>query len=157
LKQKTLLLMPQTQLDWQVACTGAQLSELSLVTDMSLAPAIMALIENAARASSETCAQARVDIHIEVAPDTGQIYLQIRDYGPGISPRLLPQLGTLLIESPRGLGVALLLSHASLERLGAELVLANHPEGGTVAQVRFKAVCGGAPLDKHAQALGSAA
>ncbi|MCD8559569.1 MAG: sensor histidine kinase, partial [Shewanella xiamenensis] len=36
-----------------------------------------------------------------------------------------------------GLGVALLLSHASLERLGAELILANHPQGGTVAQIRF--------------------
>lgn len=33
--------------------------------------------------------------------------------------------------------MALLLSHASLERLGAELILANHPQGGTVAQIRF--------------------
>ncbi|MGL5397973.1 MAG: ATP-binding protein, partial [Shewanella sp.] len=59
------------------------------------------------------------------------------DYGAGIAPSLLPQLGTLLIESPKGLGVALLLSHASLERLGAELILASHPQGGTVAQIRF--------------------
>ena len=117
--------------------TAEKLAERSILTDMSLTPAIMALIENAARASTETLGSAQVDISVDIAPSEDQIYLQIRDYGAGIAPALLPQLGTLLIESPKGLGIALLLSHASLNRLGAELILANHPQGGTVAQIRF--------------------
>lgn len=129
--------MPQTELNWLITCAPQQLEEQQILTDMSLTPAIMALIENAARASAETLGVAQVDISLDSAPREGQIYLQIRDYGAGIAPSLLPQLGTLLIESPKGLGVALLLSHASLERLGAELILANHPQGGTVAQIRF--------------------
>jgi len=137
LKQKTLLLMPQTEIQWLMTCTAEKLAERSILTDMSLTPAIMALIENAARASTETLGTAQVDISVDIAPSEDQIYLQIRDYGTGIAPALLPQLGTLLIESPKGLGIALLLSHASLNRLGAELILANHPQGGTVAQIRF--------------------
>lgn len=137
LKQKTLLLMPQTELTWSSTCAPEALSGMRILTDMSLTPAIMALIENAARASSETIGAARVDIGLDIGSTDGLFYLQIRDFGAGIAPSLLPQLGTLLIESPKGLGVALLLSHASLERLGAELILANHPQGGTVAQVRF--------------------
>lgn len=137
LKQKTLLLMPQTEIQWLMTCTAEKLAERSILTDMSLTPAIMALIENAARASTETLGTAQVDISVDIAPSEDQIYLQIRDYGAGIAPALLPQLGTLLIESPKGLGIALLLSHASLNRLGAELILANHPQGGTVAQIRF--------------------
>lgn len=137
LKQKTLLLMPQTEIQWLMTCTAEKLAKRSILTDMSLTPAIMALIENAARASTETLGTAQVDISVDIAPSEDQIYLQIRDYGAGIAPALLPQLGTLLIESPKGLGIALLLSHASLNRLGAELILANHPQGGTVAQIRF--------------------
>ena len=137
LKQKILLLMPQTELNWLINCAPEQLSELSILTDMSLTPAIMALIENAARASVETINIPQVDIGLDIAPNVDQLYLQIRDYGAGITPSLMPQLGTLLVQSPKGLGAALLLSHASLERLGAELILANHPQGGTVAQIRF--------------------
>ncbi|EGM68562.1 sensor histidine kinase [Shewanella sp. HN-41] len=137
LKQKTLLLMPQTEIHWLMTCAFDKLAGQNILTDMSLTPAIMALIENAARASTETLGTAQVDISLDIAPREDQIYLQIRDYGTGIAPALLPQLGTLLIESPKGLGIALLLSHASLNRLGAELILANHPQGGTVAQIRF--------------------
>jgi two-component system sensor histidine kinase RegB len=149
LKQKTLLLMPQTELNWLITCMPEQLAEQSILTDMSLTPAIMALIENAARASAETIGAPQVDISLDIAPNEEQIYLQIRDYGTGIAPDLLPQLGTLLIESPKGLGVALLLSHASLERLGAELILANHPQGGTVAQIRFTILRELAPSVSH--------
>ncbi|MCU8001117.1 sensor histidine kinase [Shewanella sp. SM95] len=149
LKQKTLLLMPQTELNWLITCMPEQLAEQSILTDMSLTPAIMALIENAARASAETLGAPQVDISVDIAPSEEQIYLQIRDYGTGIAPDLLPQLGTLLIESPKGLGVALLLSHASLERLDAELILANHPQGGTVAQIRFTILRELAPSVSH--------
>ncbi|MGL4713383.1 MAG: sensor histidine kinase [Shewanella sp.] len=137
LKQQTLLLMPQTQLSGLKTCVPLHLAQQSILTDMSLTPAIMALIENAARASAEATGVPRVEISVDTAPGNDQIYLQIRDYGAGIAPDLLPQLGTLLVENPKGLGVALLLSHASLGRLGAELILANHPQRGTVAQIRF--------------------
>lgn len=150
LKQKTSLLMPHTELNWQIACPPSQLTGLHILTDMSLAPAIMALIENAARASAETLGVAQVDISVDSEPNEGLLYVRIRDYGAGIALSLLPQLGTLLVESPKGLGVALLLSHASLERLGAQLVLANHPQGGTVAQICFTVLVDPKTLDKTA-------
>ncbi|QYJ78505.1 sensor histidine kinase [Shewanella acanthi] len=136
LKLKTQLLMPQAELHWQQV-HHELLKQHVVMADMSLMPAIMALIENAARASSESIGTAKVDLNFEIVANESHCYLQVRDYGVGIAPELLPQLGSLLIENPKGLGMALLLSHSSFERLGVELILANHPQGGTLAQIRF--------------------
>ncbi|MCH1930215.1 ATP-binding protein [Shewanella sp. A25] len=136
LKLKTQLLMPQAELHWQQV-DHELLKQHVVMGDMSLMPAIMALIENAARASSESIGTAKVDLNFEIVANESHCYLQVRDYGVGIAPELLPQLGSLLIENPKGLGMALLLSHSSFERLGAELILTNHPQGGTLAQIRF--------------------
>ena len=86
LKQKTQLLMPQTELNWLITCEPKLLEEKQILTDMSLTPAIMALIENAARASVETIGTSQVDISVDCSPSEGQVYLQIRDYGAGIAP-----------------------------------------------------------------------
>lgn len=139
LEQKILLLMPQTQLNWQIDAKVAD-TQLLLLTDMSLAPAIMAVVENAARASQVHIGSAKVDIRVTRDEIKPQLLLQIRDFGAGISPRLLPQLGTELVSSSQGLGMGLVLSHASLERIGARLILSAHPEGGTVALLHLPLV-----------------
>lgn len=139
LEQKILLLMPQTQLNWQLEATVAD-TQLHLLTDMSLTPAIMAVVENAARASQAQIGSAKVDMRVTRDEIKPQLVLQIRDFGVGISPSLLPQLGTELVNSSQGLGMGLVLSHASLERIGARLILSAHPEGGTVALLHLPLV-----------------
>ncbi|MCF1428860.1 MAG: ATP-binding protein [Shewanella sp.] len=139
LRQKILLLMPVTELDWQDRLVDID-PVARVQADMNLIPALMALVENAAGASQEQTASSRVSITLEVLDSV--LRVRVRDFGAGINTKLLEQLGTSLISSPKGMGVALLLSHASFERLGASLTLSNHPECGTVAEVNLP-LCGG--------------
>ncbi|MGI2259947.1 sensor histidine kinase [Shewanella sp. GXUN23E] len=139
LRQKILLLMPATELDWQERL--AQVDPAARVqADMNLIPALMALVENAAGASQEQIASSKVSVTLEVQDSALQV--RVRDFGAGIDTRVLGQLGSSLISSPKGMGMALLLSHASFERLGASLTLSNHPECGSVAEVSLP-LCGG--------------
>ena len=135
LKQKVLLLMPNISLEWQLAPPSMPYDQLSLATDMSLIPAIMTLIDNAARASLEAQGEAKVVVTVSCEPSSAQLLIRVRDFGSGIDVHLLEQLGHKLVQSPTGMGVALMVSHASFERLGGQLILANHNDGGTVAQV----------------------
>ncbi|MCL2912336.1 ATP-binding protein [Shewanella corallii] len=134
LRQKILLLMPTTQLDWQVALSADDASA-KVLMDMNLVPALMALVENASASTLESRGDAKVSVTFERHEQ--ELLVRVRDYGGGIDSELMSQLGSSLISSPKGMGMALLLSHASFERLGACLTLSNHPEGGSVAEVRL--------------------
>jgi two-component system sensor histidine kinase RegB len=134
LQHSCLLFMPQAQIHWPDAI-ASHLAEKELNTDPSVVPALMALIENGLRASMEHIELAKVSVEVALLPADQGIGLRIRDFGQGIAPSLLAQLGNRLVQSPKGLGAALLLSHASFERLGGQLILAHHPQGGTVAQI----------------------
>jgi two-component system sensor histidine kinase RegB len=61
--------------------------------------------------------------------------MTIRDYGVGIATHLLQTLGSNMVKSPKGMGIAVLLSHTSFERLGGKLYLKPHSECGTEAIV----------------------
>ncbi|NMH65885.1 ATP-binding protein [Shewanella salipaludis] len=135
LRQKILLLMPQTRVDWLLDAEADALARICILTDMSLIPAIMALLENAVRANLEHAVDAEVHLSVRYSRPQRQLCIGIRDFGPGIAPELLAQLGSSLVRNPKGMGAALLLSHASLERLGGKLLMGNHPEGGTVAEI----------------------
>jgi two-component system sensor histidine kinase RegB len=134
LQHSCLLFMPQAHIHWPDAI-ASHLAEKELNTDPSVVPALMALIENGLRASMEHIELAKVSVEVALLPAGQGIGLRIRDFGQGIAPSLLAQLGNRLVQSPKGLGAALLLSHASFERLGGQLILAHHPQGGTVAQI----------------------
>lgn len=138
LTHKTLLFMPQAEIIWPQQLTQA-LNDASLNTDPSVLPALMSLIENGLRASVEQTNCTKVvltaDWSLDTEGKTKGVNLSVRDFGKGISAQLLAQLGNRLVQSPKGLGAALLLSHASFERIGGQLILAHHPDGGTVAQI----------------------
>lgn len=136
LEHSCLLFMPQAQISWPEAI-DVSLAEIELNTDPSVIPALMALIENGIRASMDEINAPTVTLGLDLLPSELGISLRIRDFGQGIAPALLAQLGNRLVQSPKGLGAALLLSHASFEHLGGQLMLAHHPQGGTVAEVRF--------------------
>ncbi|GAA0357733.1 HAMP domain-containing sensor histidine kinase [Bowmanella denitrificans] len=110
----------------------AEQNNLAVRADTTLLPALLNLIQNAVQASRRNHQQS---IQLCSQVNGQQLTLQIRDYGRGLPPQNLLALGASLVESEQGLGMGVLLSHATLERLGAQLKLYNHKEGGAVAEV----------------------
>ncbi len=111
-----------------------ELSELqpqgiSVMADAALLPAIINLINNAVRATKANNTQ-KISLTSRVNDANWQFI--IRDYGLGFTLEKLKQLGVKPVSSEQGLGMAVLLSHASLERLGGKLALTNHHQGGAL-------------------------
>ena len=97
---------------------------------------LLNLLNNAAEASPE---QVEVTIHW----DERSLYLDIRDYGPGLSPEQIEKMGKPIpSDKPGGLGLGLFLTHSSLNRHGGRVSLSN-ADGGLLTSVvlPLKAVC----------------
>lgn len=98
-------------------------------TDATLEQALINLLNNAAEASPQG---------IEVAitrPVSGEMHFAIRDFGAGIQLSA-GQLGKPFVSTRgEGRGLGLFLSRAAIERLGGQVKLESHPEGGTVTTV----------------------
>ncbi|MCL1056724.1 HAMP domain-containing histidine kinase [Shewanella gelidimarina] len=139
LEQQVLLLMPEVQLELTLFDieTLKQHGSTSVLSDASLLPAVMSLVENAASASLAETGDERVTVSAMIAPQSQRLCISVRDYGIGISKAMRAQVGHQLIESEQGMGMALLLSHASFERLGGRLLLGSTASGGTIAEVSF--------------------
>ncbi len=100
--------------------------------DGSLIPAVVNVINNAVIASGAMNSN-QVDI---ASVETQQTWcLTVRDFGSGFKPAQFSELGNLPQPSEKGFGMAIMLSNASLERLGGKLALTNHQQGG--AQVEM--------------------
>ncbi|MBU2871157.1 HAMP domain-containing sensor histidine kinase [Colwellia sp. E2M01] len=98
-------------------------------TDAALLPAILNLINNAIRASKANNSNT-LSLSSEINDLNWQ--LTIRDYGKGFTLATLNELGVKPVNSEQGFGMAVFLSHASLERLGGKLALTNHQDGGAL-------------------------
>jgi len=97
--------------------------------DAALLPAILNLINNAVRASQMNQSDS-ISLTSQITNNNWQFI--IRDYGTGFTVDKLRQLGSKPVSSEQGLGMAVFLSHASLERLGGKLALTNHFQGGAL-------------------------
>ncbi|MNF59826.1 Sensor protein CpxA [compost metagenome] len=68
-----------------------------------------------------------------------RMVVSVRDYGPGVQPEHLAQLGEPFYRAPgqtaAGHGLGLAIARRAAERHGGSLVLANHPEGGFIASL----------------------
>jgi two-component system sensor histidine kinase RegB len=100
-----------------------------VMADAALLPAILNLINNAIRATKTNNSN---NITLISQVDKGNWQFIIRDYGVGFTLEKLKQLGVKPVSSEQGLGMAVFLSHASLERLGGKLALTNHNQGGAL-------------------------
>ena len=75
----------------------------------------------------------------------GAVIVTVRDHGPGIDPALLPRVfdpfvrGDASSSSGDGSGIGLTIAHSQALAIGAELTVANHPDGGLEATVRLHA------------------
>ncbi len=104
-------------------------NDIMIKADAALLPAILNLINNAIRASKANNSQS-LSLTSQVLDNNWQLI--IRDYGLGFTLKKLAELGVKPVASEQGFGMAVFLSHASLERLGGKLELTNHQEGGAL-------------------------
>ncbi len=87
------------------------------------------LLNNAADANP-------MQLDITIHWDQLNLYLDIRDYGPGISAEQAEKLGRPIHSNkPGGLGLGLFLTHSSLNRHGGQVSLANASGGGLLTSV----------------------
>lgn len=106
----------------------------AILADASLLPAILNLVNNAIRATKSRSSH---KIELSSFADQSNWQLTIRDFGRGFTQSTLSELGVKPVNSEQGLGMAVFLSHASLERLGGTLTLTNHLEGGALVTLKL--------------------
>ncbi|TYK64671.1 sensor histidine kinase [Colwellia echini] len=129
---------PEISLELIHKNTASYLAEINVINnvkntkinaDAALLPAILNLINNAIQASK---ANNRNELCITSEVNDLNWQLTIRDHGKGFTLKKLNELGVKPVTSEQGFGMAVFLSHASLERLGGKLALTNHQDGGAL-------------------------
>ena len=100
-------------------------------SDAMLLPALCNLVQNAIHANRKNTMN---EVEVTLAISTQTVAIMIRDFGLGLSIESR-KIGGELVPSKDGLGMALMLSSSSVERLGGTLMLENHPQSGAVATV----------------------
>lgn len=106
--------------------------------DALLLPALFNLLQNAVQANDvqgQQCVE--MDLKLLQKKRATTLVITIRDFGLGLSDDQSIKLGAQLIKSEQGLGMALLLSNATIERFSGKLHLQNHPEEGMQAIVEL--------------------
>lgn len=121
-------LRPDVQLEWQAAGGDDPLVRL----DAAFWPAFFNLINNAAEAGGGA-------LTVTAALAQGWLQLDIINPLGCLSAEQLQRAGLapLASDKPAGMGLGVLLSHATLARLGGTLSLDNRPQGGVHACVRL--------------------
>ncbi|RTZ60343.1 MAG: hypothetical protein DSZ32_03830 [Gammaproteobacteria bacterium] len=93
-----------------------------------LVMAVINLLDNAADASLE---QGHAQVEVRAHREADSLVIEIDDFGKGLSAEQLKKAGrTRFSSKDKGLGLGLVLSHATLERIGARLSLMNRAGGG---------------------------
>ena len=128
LLEKWSLARPETRLQHHLP---EPVSRRCIRYDQSLQHALMSFLNNAADASPNF-----VSIRFEDLP--ADVLITIEDRGPGIPEDIAESLGkTYVSRKQGGLGLGVLLSQASIERLGGEVSLMGKPGSGTRLEIRF--------------------
>ena len=132
----TLLLQyPDQHINWLSEPIAA-----TLKSDAMLLPAILNLLQNACIANQKNN-QTELELSWQQNNQHSEcVYLLIRDFGSGFSQSQLAELGGQLMPSSQGMGLAVLLSNVTFERLNGSLTLYNHACGGAVAKVKLAIV-----------------
>ena len=116
---------------------------LVLADDTELGRVLQNLFENARRygRSADTGV---ANVEVSFAREGPWVSLSIRDHGPGVDQKKLPQLTTPFFRgdaartAATGAGLGLAIVEKALQRMGGTLELANAAQGGLVARIRLK-------------------
>ena len=119
------LLRPGIELQCQTDATD----DVLIGTQAGLAKALHNLLNNAADVSPEA-----VLLLVNATPQL--LCFEVLDRGPGLAPEVAALVGDVPVSTKeQGLGIGLLLTHASIEQLGGEVAVFNRPGGGTHIRV----------------------
>jgi two-component system sensor histidine kinase RegB len=128
LLEKWSLARPEIKLQTQVP---DQVSVLEIRYDHSLQHALMSLLNNAADASPEF-------VSLRAESSDRVLVIIIEDHGPGIPAEIAERLGkTYISRKQGGLGLGLLLSQASIERMGGEVSVTSMTGKGTRLEIKL--------------------
>lgn len=131
-QEKWSIARPEVKLQVQLDPRAAVI-EISY--DQSFHHALLNFLHNAADASPDD-----VRLSARPAPDDpgGDVMIVIEDRGAGIPEDVAAALGRRYISRKEGgLGLGVLLSSASVERLGGQVTLLDRPGGGTRLEIRL--------------------
>ena len=116
--ERWCLLRPEVQLNRSAGLTPDSAGTL----DAGIGHLLQALLNNAADASART-GSPQVDLYLHIT--NSHLIGAVRDYGAGFNPSATRLPGTLFqTTKPDGLGLGLVLSHATVERLGGQMSMA---------------------------------
>jgi len=102
-----------------------------IIVDRTLTSAIINILNNAADASSKK-------IHIVCGWNNTSMDIEVIDDGHGIKEQHQPLLGKSIFStkaSDKGLGIGLFLAETTLTRIGGNISLSNHKDGGAHAEI----------------------
>lgn len=103
------------------------------IPQLAMARSLMDLLDNAQNAQAH-CSQAKVDIILEC--QESELVIQIKDFGHGVSARVIDRLGEpFLSEDQNGTGLGLFTAVGLVESLGGMLKLDNLKTCGAVVQI----------------------
>lgn len=95
------------------------------------------LLDNAARSQQDGMPLA-LAIAVEDDGAASTLAFRVTDHGAGIPPALRAQLGESPVASTHGgQGIGLYLAQSSARQMGGQLAWHDHPEGGTIAELRL--------------------
>jgi two-component system sensor histidine kinase RegB len=126
----TKLNFPLLELDI-VKDDNCEIETIQIETDAMFLPALLNLIQNGVKANEKNNQNKLI---LKLYLNDNSLHLELRDFGPGLKTQS-GLLGEKLVKSDSGLGMAILLSNSTFERLGGNLKLYNHPEQGAIAHV----------------------
>jgi len=128
LLHKWSLARPEVKLETHIS---EPVLDLEIRHDQSLQHALMNFLNNAADASPEF-------VSLGIESSEASVLITIEDHGPGIPAEIADSLGkTYVSRKQGGLGLGVLLSQASIERLGGEVTLTGMPGSGTRLEIQF--------------------
>jgi len=117
---------PETKLN---LISDLSILDAKILSEQTMTQALINIINNAADASPEK-------ISLQVVQSDNKITISIMDNGPGLDTMIQHHAGKQTFSrKSHGLGLGLFLAHASIERLGGKIFLANQTQGGAVVKV----------------------
>lgn len=102
----------------------------AIIDEQTLQQSIINLLNNAADASGKA-------IELDARWDMQQLTIDILDRGHGLQPNITATLGAQQTSNKEhGMGLGLLLTHATLRRLGGDIALFDRQGGGTCTRIK---------------------